>query len=174
MERAKTGRCRIGTCHGGKGLGGSESTTDRHFERQRVDGERCAQPLRLREKKWGERESGTRKCKRERVARRTAPAEQCNRNNGNHSSTSSSSRSTAQAVTYFSTGLEKPDNPDAKIKFPAAEVLHGVESVSIPTCPEGGCLWRDWTALQASHVTSCHEVFSARIPCLRKRISLCG
>ena len=65
IECAKTEMCRIRTCHGGMGHGGSKSTTDRHVERQEADGECGAQPpeqpLRLRDRN-GEKESGIRKC----------------------------------------------------------------------------------------------------------------
>ena len=103
-ECAKTGMCRMGTCRGGEGHGGSESTTDRHFEGQRADG-RCGaqppeQPPRLRERN-GERE-WNQKVEREHVAFCTGLAEQRNRNNGHHSSSTSSSRSLAHAVTSVS------------------------------------------------------------------------
>ena len=52
-------------------------------------------------KKWRERE-WDQKVEREHVALCFALAEQCNRNNGHHSSSTSSSRSLAHAVTYVS------------------------------------------------------------------------
>ena len=81
IERAKTRMCQKGTCHGGMGHCGSESTTDQHFKRQKADGECGAQPpeqpLRLRERN-GRRREWDQKVEREHATRGTALAEQYN------------------------------------------------------------------------------------------------
>merc|ERR1711943_58710 len=88
-------------------------------------------------------------------------------------------------VQVHPTGLVKPDDPDAKVKFLAAEALRGVgglvldangkrfanelgrrdyvtgemeEQASIPSLPEQGCIRRDHVALQALHRPWRHEI----------------
>ena len=131
---AKTGMCRRDTCHGGKGLGGYESTTDRHFERQRASGEFGVQPpeqlLRLRKREWDQ------KVERKHATRSTALAEQCKHS----SSSSSSSRSNAHAVRYFNrAGQARRPRCQDQTPYSRSAPQYRKSCLYIPTCPEQGC-----------------------------------
>ena len=107
----------------------------------------------------GRKRERDQKVEREHATRSAAPADQCNHS----SSTSSSSRSNAHAVTYFRRAGEAR-RPRCQDQVPCSRSAPwcGKSCLSIPTCPQQGCLRRDRTAPQASHVTSCHEEFCRR------------